>query len=154
MKRVLAAALFATVSAAAQSPAHAGVKFADIGTTPSERQDNLRALERHFEALAKRYVPVEQDLIIEVTDVDLAGEQHLSFRHPDLRVVRRIDWPRMSLRYTLKAGEKIVAQGEERLSDMGFDSRIGANYSSSESLSYERRMMEDWFKTKFATKAK
>ncbi|MGL4576091.1 MAG: DUF3016 domain-containing protein [Burkholderiaceae bacterium] len=149
----LCAATFAALPAAHAGEAKVNFvepdKFTDIGRVSWDRDDAMRGLERHFQALAKKYVPADQQLLVEVTDVDLAGEQNRSVRHPDLRVVRRIDWPSITFRYTLKSGETVVSQGQDRLSDMGFEDRIGVN-SSLESYAYEKRMLEDWFKARFA----
>lgn len=127
-------------------------KFVDIGRTQWDRDDAMRGLTRVFEALAKKYVPQGQDVLFEVTDVDLAGTERPSFRHQDLRIVRSIDWPAISFRYTVKEGDKTVAQGQDRLADLDFQHRIGVNSYSAESYPYERRMLEDWFRAKFGTK--
>jgi Cu/Ag efflux protein CusF len=124
-------------------------KFTDIGRAQWDREEAMRALERHFQALAQTYIPADQQLLIDVTDVDLAGTQQPTLRHQDLRIVRRIDWPAMTLRYTLMQGDKMLKQGEERLVDMAFEDRIGLKYGN-ESYTYERRMLEDWFKVRFA----
>jgi hypothetical protein len=153
---VVAAALLAAVAA----PVWADVKvsftepqkFADIGKASWERDDAMRHLTAHFQALAKRYLPAGQDLTVEVTDVDLAGRQDVSFRHPELRVVRSIDWPSISFSYSVTADGKTVQQGTERLSDMGFDTRLRTAYSG-EPLYYEQRMLEDWFRAKFVTQS-
>jgi hypothetical protein len=79
-------------------------RFTDLGQTQWERAAAQRQLTEHIEALAKRYVPQGQMLEIEVTDVDLAGRQNVSFSRPQLRVIKPIDWPSITLRYTVENG--------------------------------------------------
>ena len=70
--------LFATSAALASGSIQVSYaqpeKFADIGWTPHDREDNLKILSKHFEALAGRYLGDGQKLTIEVLDVDLAGD--------------------------------------------------------------------------------
>jgi hypothetical protein len=122
-------------------------KFVDIGLSSFDREQNLRTLQGHFTSLAKG-LPAGQTLQVDVTDVDLAGEILLAAPH-ELRVLRGgVDWPRITLRYTLKAGETLLAQGEERLSDMSYMfSRAGSIEHLP--LPYERRMLDQWFKDRF-----
>jgi hypothetical protein len=122
--------------------------FTDMGSSESERAQAQRQLTQHIEALAKQYMPAGQTLDIEITDVDLAGRQQVSFRRPQLRVVKSVDWPSINLRYVLKAGEQILQQQEVRLSDMGFDQRLRIA-SANAPLHDERRMLEEWFRTAF-----
>jgi hypothetical protein len=123
-------------------------KFADIGYGTSEREETLRRLTQLFESSAARYVPQNQTLNIEVTDVDLAGRQHVSFRRPELRVVKPIDWPSITLRYTLTQDARVIKEGQTRLSDLGFDQRL-RQASANEPLYYEKRMLEDWLRKTF-----
>ncbi len=122
--------------------------FVDIGRSSFDREQNLRTLQGHFTSLAKG-LPAGQTLQVDVTDVDLAGEIPPAALH-ELRVLRGgVDWPRITLSYTLKAGETMLAQGEERLSDMSYMfSRAGATEHLP--LPYERRMLDQWFKDRFS----
>lgn len=126
-------------------------QFRDAGLGTFERDRNLRTLEDHFNRLG-RHLPEGQTLRIEVADVDLAGEVW-PFGHRDYRLVRGgIDWPRIELTWTLSDGEKVLAQGEDRVADMNymFGRRMSAHQGP---LPYERRMLEDWFQQRVASEA-
>ena len=102
-------------------------------------------IRKHFEELAARSLPDGYTLDIDVLDVDLAG-QFEPWRSPgyDLRVVRDVTWPRMTLRYTLRQGGTVVASGEQRIVDQNFN--FGVNiYASYDLLRYEKAMMDRWF---------
>ena len=122
-------------------------KFLDAGHG-SALADTQRVLSEHFTRLANSALPASQSLEIEVLDIDLAGEMQPWRRiWPDVRVMRgKADWPRITLRFTLRDGERVMAQGEDRLSDMNY--LQGGHLSQlrqSEPLPYERRMVTTWF---------
>jgi hypothetical protein len=122
-------------------------RFSDIGFAPTDRQNNLQALERHLQALAQRRLPDDQVLKVDVLDVDLAGEERPSRRTGrELRVLRGgADWPRIKLRYSLEANGRTLRSGEETLSDMSYLHGFSDTYGS-EPLRYERRMLDQWLR--------
>lgn len=124
-------------------------KYADAGRS-FDRPANLRTIEAHLQSLGQRYLADGQVLNIEVLDVDLAGELRPSRRSgSDVRVVRGgADWPRMALRYTLE-GSGPPQRGEDRIADLSYQLRV-SSYANREPLRYEKRMLDDWFKTRFA----
>ena len=126
-------------------------RFADVGR--AEREDNLKALSKHFEALASRLAD-GQKLNIEVLDVDLAGEVRRSRRAgQDVRVLRGgADWPRIALRYTLESAGQAVRHGENKLTDLAYAQRA-ADSRSGEALHAEKRMLDAWFATEFGAGA-
>ena len=118
-------------------------QFADVGWGSIDRERNLQVLEQHFQGLARR-LPDAQTLRVEVLDVDLAGEPRPGAIH-DWRILRGgADWPRITLRYVLDEGGRVLASGEERVSDMNylFGRSPGSEYGP---LPYERRLIEHWF---------
>jgi hypothetical protein len=119
-------------------------KFADIGRGVLDRERSLRTLADHLQALGSR-LPDGQSLNIEVTDVELAGELEPFTRfHQEVRVLRgRADWPRISLRYTLSQGERMLARGAADLSDPNYLYR-SPRLDQGHSLAYEKRMLDDW----------
>ena len=155
----LAAGLFTVLAAAAPTAAVAGTvdvsfvnapAFEDAGTTSWEEQANLKALAAHLQSLGQRMLPANQVLKVEVTDVDLAGSLRPTRLGSQIRVLRGgADWPRINLRYTLEVDGKPVRSGEERVADMNYARGI-SKYRESQSLYYEKRMLDDWFKARFA----
>jgi len=151
----------AALALLAASNAWAGAKvtfvhpdqFSDVPFSSSDRDDVLRALEQHIDKLAAK-LPAGQQLNVEVTDVDLAGQTWPSrFRGQDIRIMNgRADWPHMTLRYTLTQGDQVVRSGDETISDMTYQMHIN-RYGRDDPLRYEKRMLDDWFKDKVATPA-
>jgi hypothetical protein len=93
-------------------------------------------------------------LDVDVLDIDLAGRVGplLTPSNPNLRIVRDIDWPRMKVRYTLKRGDQVVLQKEERISDMNFQSSVNP-YSPDDHFRYEKAMLDHWFPQRFSAAA-
>ena len=57
------------------------------------------------------------------------------------------DWPRIRLRYTLERDGRKEPSREEVVSDMNYQWRPLP--SSAEALGYEKRMLEQWFRSRF-----
>jgi hypothetical protein len=126
--------------------------YTDVPFSTRDREVVLNGLADHFQFLGKSLRP-GQELKIEVTDVDLAGREDVTRRGAfAIRVMDgRTDWPRMRLRYTLEQNGKVIASGNAYLSDMSYLQRIG-RYSSSDSLRFEKQMIDDWFRNTFDLK--
>jgi hypothetical protein len=130
-------------------------KYTDAGYSRSfasekDRAQVQRDVQAHLQRLAQRHLAEGESLRIEVLDIDLAGhfEPWRSASAGDVRIVRDVTWPRMQLRYALTRGGQVVAQGEERVSDMNF--LVGGNrYSDSDRLRYEKAMLDGWFERRF-----
>ena len=128
-------------------------RFSDVG--PRRDADAVQQqLTGIFDALAARQLPASQVLRIVVTDVDLAGEiPPGAVRLHDVRVMgRHPDWPRITLRYSLQDGGRVLTEGSEVVSDMAYLSR-STQASGSGALPYERRMLADWFDKRFGRAA-
>lgn len=164
MSMQLRAWLLCGIAAAAAAPALAGPvevsfidadRYFDAGNRPYDETRNLELLAGHLKSLGQRYLPEDRALKIDVLQVDLAGEVRPTRRGDDLRIVRgTADWPRITLRYTLRGeGGAVLQQGEEAVSDMAYQmhSMFGDMH---EPLHYEKRMLDDWFRARFATAPK
>lgn len=127
-------------------------RFFDAGDPGIDRERNLRVIEDALAALGQRWLPAGQSLDIDVLDVDLAGriKPNVGRTGQELRVLEGgADWPRIELRYTLRTGTQVLASGRETVSDMHYlDS--GARLPDSGPLAHERRMLEAWFRGRFA----
>ena len=108
-------------------------------------------LQQHLQRLADRTLGATDTLQVEVLDVDLAGsfEPHRLASLSDVRVVRDVTSPRITLRYTLKQGDRVVTGAEDQLSDMNF-LRVHNRYSSGDRLRHEKPLLDKWFKKRFA----
>lgn len=151
MKRsaLVAAALALLAAGSAQAVGRAEVRyvqperFSDAGFGAVERERTLKVLSHHFDRLAQR-LPDGQVLTVDVTDVDLAGEVDTLAVHR-VRVMGQLpDAPRMSLKFELRQGSQVLAQGEEQLIDMAY--QLGSMRGRRDQpLVYEARMLERWF---------
>lgn len=122
------------------------------------RERTLKDLEEHIVELASD-LPESQVLSMTVTNVDLAGQvwpsQFVGFGNgagSDVRIIKRIDIPRMTFSYSLSnADGHVVLSGDDvKLKDMDFmETNIRRNRT--ESLSYEKAMLNDWFADTFST---
>lgn len=126
-------------------------RYTDSGNQPWEREGNLRDLEQYLQKLGDKYLAPNQTLRLEVLDVDLAGWPRFAGRAPnEVRVLSgRADFPRIRLRYTLESPGSRSEMRKETIDDPSYMDH-GLRQRSSESLYYEKRMLEDWFKKRFA----
>ncbi len=129
-------------------------QFADAGHG-SDAERVRSTLDKHLQALGQQGLPAQQTLRIDVLDIDLAGETRpMTGLARDLRVLKgRADWPQMHLRYTLSDGDRVIASGDDQLSDMAYLSHP-ARPGSGDALPYEQRMLSDWFRSRFAAAAR
>ncbi|MBT9504396.1 MAG: DUF3016 domain-containing protein [Burkholderiaceae bacterium] len=125
-------------------------KFIDIGRDDAEQQQVLQGLEAHLKAAGDKRVSGSQRLLIEVLDVNLAGEERpIPSRAAMLRVLRGATPPSMQVRYTLSEGGVVLRSAESRLSDLGYQDGIN-RYHVSDSLRYEKAMVDGWFRSEFS----
>lgn len=105
------------------------------------------SFERHFAKLAAA-LPANQQLNIEVTNVDLAGDVHHGGSNR-IRLVKDLYFPRMDFSYQLLNADKSVVKSEQvALKDMSFLMTRALKYRN-ESLRYEKQMLDHWFKKSF-----
>jgi hypothetical protein len=114
----------------------------------------MDALEKHIKRLGDRYIAPSDTLRIEVLDIDLAGWARMGGKAPnEVRVVRgKADWPSMKVRYTLESRGGTSTK-ETTISDPTYLDH-GTRINSSESLYYEKRMLDDWFRSTFGERSR
>jgi hypothetical protein len=114
------------------------------------RDENLAELKDYFVERASRYLAEGQRLVINVTDVDLAGEVEpwrTSGAH-DLRIVKDIYTPRIQLEYQLLDASGAVLKEEKRtLHDMSFNMKLHINRS--DRRVHEKSLIDDWLRNEF-----
>ncbi|HEU5297700.1 MAG TPA: DUF3016 domain-containing protein [Burkholderiaceae bacterium] len=128
--------------------------YADAGQWQRDVAATQARITQHLQSLGESYLADGQALRVEVIDVDRAGwQRHVHRRVDDIRVLRNgADWPRIKLRYALVANGQLTKSGEETLADLDYMGRFSL-YNADDPMRYEKRMLEDWFKTRFATTA-
>jgi hypothetical protein len=133
-----------------------------IGIRPSNesrkkfREATFEHLNEYMNKLASA-LPEDQKLLMKVSDLDLAGQvwpiSYLGLGHggSDVRIVKNIDIPRINFSYQLltQSGQ-VVKQAEVKLKDMSFLDRSNRSFKS-DSLRYEKNMLQRWFKKEFGT---
>lgn len=120
------------------------------------QKSTFAALESHFTKLAES-LPDDHVLSITVTNLDLAGQvwpaSFVGFGTggTDVRLVKRIDIPRMAFSYTLKDGAgNLVQSAEVNLKDMSFMDGVVRGFDS-DNYRYEKNMLTDWYRSEFDT---
>jgi hypothetical protein len=151
--KTIALAIITAVLGAAPAGAAIKVTFANAAHyTDGSRYDASAPgiIRAHLQRLAARYLDRGDTLAITVLDLDLAGYD-LSSRGPShLRVLNGVTPPKIRLRYRLERNHKVVAAGEDAISDQFYLGRPDTA-SSSDTLKYEKAMLDDWFRERFAT---
>src|ERR1035437_3489322 len=73
--------------------------YADMPRSPADKEQVLQGLKEHLTKLGAR-LPPDQDLTLEITDIDLAGELKPNVRHAnEIRILKgNADWPSMHIR--------------------------------------------------------
>ncbi|MDP3758980.1 MAG: DUF3016 domain-containing protein [Ramlibacter sp.] len=123
--------------------------YTDAGNTAWEEEANLQAIDRHLKARGQRWLPANHVLKVDVLDVDLAGAvRPFHGGGIEIRVLRGgADFPRIHLKYTLEADGKVESSGDEWLTDLDYSGRLTGERNSG-SLHYEKRMIDQWFKSR------
>jgi hypothetical protein len=130
---------------------HPAYQYTDVGVQGYDADTAMSGLESHLQRLGARYLAPDRTLRVEFLDIDLAGRVELG-RYPVRIMKDSNDAPKLRLRYTLEAGGRVLDSGEDTLTDtsyMQFKGRLDTN----ESLYYEKRLLDEWFKAHFAQAA-
>jgi hypothetical protein len=152
-------ALCAAVAASAQTAPIVEVSFdkpeefrdaypRSRGGSEAELKQTLDAVQRIFAEQGARLLKPGDKLKVAVTDLDLAGEIEPGRTGVmDMRVLRRITWPMMTVRYSLtRDGEETSA--EVKLSEPGYQDNSGFCARSGDHC-YERQMVRRWMQRQF-----
>jgi len=149
---LLAVGLVATPCGAAVTVAFVNPDFyTDAGDLDRDPRQTLALIERYLKDFGARYLLPQESLRIEVLDIALACRPWIL--GPTAAVTRvctgQADWPRIELRYALASTVPRSAPTEETVADTTYLRRLEPKYSSA-SLPYEKRMLDEWFKARFA----
>lgn len=133
-------------------------KFTDIrpgsGTKKAYQKKVITAFDKIWADFAGK-LPAGYSLEILVTDLDLAGDVEPLFNingaarsSNDIRVVKDIYFPRMTLDYVLydSAKTEVGRATAVKIKDMGFMQSGNIGLKNRE-FAYEQRMLEKWFDT-------
>jgi hypothetical protein len=116
----------------------------------------LSDLATYLRDRAAARLPAGERLELTITDVQRAGRYEPMYRMDmqDVRVVRDIYPPRITLRFRhFDASGTVVSEGERTLTDPGFLTHA-VPLSDSDTLRYEKRMIDGWLRSEFRTAAR
>lgn len=129
-------------------------KFTDVGDRDfprdSLRTEYLGQLRKHLVQGAARLLPAEQQLIVSITDIDMAGNfEPWRIRLYDTRIIRDVYPPRIDLRFALTAADGTpLKEGERQLRNPAFLMAIPP-YFRDDPLRYEKALLDDWLEREF-----
>ena len=129
--------------------------FTDIGDLERDPRQPLLAIERYLKSLGDHYLSPQDVLRIEVLNILLAGRPRLPWHaNSGVRIMTgEADWPRIELRYTFDSDGTTSKPVDETVVDMEYLRRLGPRYAYA-SLPYEKRMLDEWFKARFADRSR
>lgn len=120
---------------------------AGIGHRAKFKARTFAHFEKHFATLATK-LPEGQTLLIDVQDVDLAGDVHQNMQR--VRVIKGVFFPRIKFSYqVIDSNKKSISSGDVNLKDMNFMMGSKLRYNQ-DSLGYEKRMLDEWFEKTFS----
>jgi hypothetical protein len=134
-------------------------EFTDFTQSYSSRdygQDGLMDQFREF--LQERIAPrlaAGQRVVVTFKDIDLAGdfEPWRGPRADDIRIVKDIYVPRVKLEFRLlNADGTVAAEGQRDLKNLGF--MMSSPFPQSDSLRWDKDMLNSWIRSEFPTKKK
>lgn len=123
----------------------------DNYTGDYERTTYLDQIRDHILDQAKYYVPDGSHLSITFTDIDMAGdfEPWRGPRFDDIRIVKDIYPPRMTLTFRLTDAEgNVVKEGKRDLKDLAFLMKINMGFRD-DPVRHENALVDDWMRDEF-----
>jgi len=126
--------------------------FSDAGPKWSDRERDgiLRGLGGSMQRSAAQYLRDDLQLEIKVKNVDLAGEFEgwRGAQYQDLRVIRDVYPPRMTIDFQLRDGRgRVLSQGESKLSNPNF---LFGDQSGLDPLRHDKALFRDWLRSEFS----
>ncbi|AWL13307.1 hypothetical protein HMF8227_02858 [Saliniradius amylolyticus] len=120
------------------------------------RERVMKQLEDYMTETLAAHLPEGYHWSMTITDLDLAGQVWPGHfvgldTSSDVRMIKRIDIPRMDFDYQLKDAEGKVVMEEQgvELKDMSFQDRVNPLFDS-DNFKYEKNMLRRWFNKTFA----
>lgn len=110
------------------------------------RGDWVREIAGHLRKSAASALPAGEQLEVVITDIDRAGDYEPSaHRMANVRMVRDVYPPSIELRFTRRdASGQVLAEGERRLTDLGFLTTAVGMTGNTDALQHEKRLVDSW----------
>ncbi len=144
-------------SSTAQNNITVNFKDADKFTDARERfvgdtsQYYLDELAKHLKEVAAPHLAAGQKLTVTFTDIDLAGDFIPGGRpgQEDVRIIKSIYYPRMTLSFQLQdANGTVLKEGERHLTDMNFQMNLNL-VGRNDPLYYDKPLLDRWVAQEF-----
>ena len=145
-------------NASAGLPANVAVSFHDPDRFTDARSSfggatdhgYLDMLSAHLKRTAAPLVKADQKLEVTFTDVDLAGDfQPSRVQLDDVRIIKEIYRPRMTLHFKLTGADgTVVKEGDRTLSDSYFMTNISI-VDRNDPLFYDKELIANWVRDEF-----
>ncbi len=128
-------------------------RYTDAGSLGARSRGATEAEVRtHLQRLGDRLLAPGQSLVIEVLNIDLAGQYEPWRRNfSDVRIMRDVTPPRITLRYVLTERGKRTRSGEEVLTDINYQMNSSARFFGDPYV-YEKALLDDWFRRTIASR--
>ncbi|PTY08778.1 DUF3016 domain-containing protein [Opitutaceae bacterium EW11] len=136
-------------------------KFTDVKDTymgtDRGRDAYLEMFKEYLQSRAPRYLADGQKLTITFTDIDMAGdfEPQRGPSAQDIRILKAIYPPRLKFNYRVTDAQgAVVKEGSETLTNLDYQNDIGTSLDRSDSLRYEKRLLDDWMSRELRARKK
>lgn len=119
----------------------------------SRRGTWVEQLATYLRSRAQKRLPAGQRLDVDITDIELAGdyEPWLGPQFYDTRFMRDIYPPRITLTFKHTGADgTVIAEGERKLSDMGYLMGVSGATFDSDPLRYEKHLLDRWLAREIA----
>ncbi len=131
-------------------------KFHDAEVTGKSRGQSIEdveaALTSLFQAASKGVIKDSENLIVEVTDLDLAGYMERAWKNTgkDIRIVKDNDRYRLEFRYQLTDSDgKVLKEGEQKIKEFLRNVPVRKAHNSPQLVSYMQDDVEEWLEKSF-----
>ena len=132
-------------------------KFSDILLSGQSKKNSIKTIQKQFNIMladiAKEVIDETDNLKIEITNIDLAGdiEYFYGSQNREMRVLKDPEHYRIEFKYELKSSDgKVKFSGEAKIKEfVHHNPRKFKNYKYSH-IGYMREDVESWLKKTFA----
>jgi hypothetical protein len=125
-------------------------RFTDAGDRNSDPRKVMQDLAGFLTKLGDKYLPAGTDVKIEVLDLDRAGRPRMNLPTEVRVMTGKADAPCVDLRYTIESPGNVPRSARERVCDQDYLFSPPRGPEQNDPLVYEKRMLERWFRERFA----
>lgn len=114
--------------------------------------DVLAALEKHLQTEAGKCLAADQNLVVEVLNIDLAGRESRRIPPRNYRVMTEVDWPSMEVHVVRSAADGAVLEDvKETVADMSYLQQRPYIATRNEPLVFDKYMLTRWINKRFCS---